>query len=54
MQKLLREKSEDIIQIKEKSDCQRLPFGILLEGSDAIKQFADARQTDIKNEMRPN
>jgi len=54
MQKLLREKSEDIVEIKEKANNHKLPFGILLEGSEAIEQFKNAKETDMHNERRPN
>jgi len=50
----LREKSEDIIHIKETTSGGRLPFGILSEGSDAIKRFGDARTDDMANEKRPD
>jgi len=53
MQKILREKSEEVVKIKEKAEGHALPFGILLEGSDAINQFLDAKGKDMSNEMRP-
>ena len=53
MQRLLREKSEDIIEIKEKANNHKQPFGILQEGSEAIEQFKKAKTTDMKNERRP-
>lgn len=53
MQKLLRQKSEDIIEIKKSSKSGTLPFGILLEGNEAIEQFVDAKKTDVQNERRP-
>jgi len=54
MQKMLREKSEDIIDIKNSSKSRKLPFGILLEGNEAIDQFKDSKVTDAHNEKRPN
>ena len=43
-----------MISIKEKANNHKLPFGILLEGSEAIEQFKNAKETDMHNERRPN
>merc|ERR1712080_201893 len=54
MQKLLREKSEDIVLIKNDLKTNKLPYGMLLEGSTAIEAFKVAMQNDKHNEKRPD
>ena len=53
MQRLLREKSEDVVKIKQVSENNKLPFGILSEGPKAIEYFINAKQADLSNEKRP-
>jgi serine/threonine-protein phosphatase 2B catalytic subunit len=56
--KTLRKENEDILKLKGLCPDKKLPKGVLLEGStaikDAIDQFASAKKMDISNEKRPN
>ena len=56
--KVLREQNEDILKLKGLCPDNKLPRGILLEGSsgikDAIHQFGDMKKADMMNEKRPD
>ena len=52
MQRILREKSEELITIKQNNNGE-LPKGLLQEGTHAIVAFNDAKVVDLKNEKRP-
>ena len=56
--KVLREQNEDILKLKGLCPDNKLPKGVLLEGSnaikDAIQQFNDTQKADILNEKRPD
>lgn len=55
--KTLRKENEDILKLKGLCPDNKIPKGLLLEGSsaikDAISQFASAKKEDISNEKRP-
>lgn len=55
--KVLRQDNESILKLKGLCPDNKLPRGVLLEGSDAIKntleQFAKAKKMDFQNEKRP-
>eukprot|EP00826_Nyctotherus_ovalis_P004902 TRINITY_DN11089_c0_g4_i5.p1 TRINITY_DN11089_c0_g4~~TRINITY_DN11089_c0_g4_i5.p1 ORF type:complete len:182 (+),score=54.85 TRINITY_DN11089_c0_g4_i5:1149-1694(+) len=55
--KVLREQNEDILKLKGLCPDNKLPKGVLLEGSsgikDAIQQFEALKKADMKNEKRP-
>lgn len=55
--KILRIDNESILKLKGLCPDNKLPRGVLLEGSNAIKgaieQFAKAKKMDILNEKRP-
>lgn len=55
--KTLRKENEDILQLKGLCSNNKLPPGILLDGSaaikDAIQMFKRAKELDAKNEKRP-
>lgn len=57
MFKTLRLENEDILKLKGLSPDSKIPKGVLLEGSSAIKdaiaQFADVKKLDEGNEKRP-
>lgn len=57
MFKVLREQNEDILRLKGLCPDNKLPKGVLLEGSsgikDAIQQFEALKKADMKNEKRP-
>lgn len=53
MQKTLREQNEAIVKIKNEND-NKLPKGLLLEGSQAVNAFKQARNKDQDNEKRPD
>lgn len=52
MQKTLREEHENIVKIKSMNN-NKLPMGLLMEGKEAIDCFAQVKEKDAKNEMRP-
>ena len=58
MFRTLRQDNEDILKLKGFCPDNKLPKGVLLEGSnaikDAIEQFASAKNMDRKNEKRPD
>ncbi len=58
MFKTLRKDNEDILKLKGFCPDNKLPKGVLLEGTgaikDAIDQFASAKKYDIGNEKRPD
>ena len=55
--KTLRKDNEDILKLKGMCPDNKLPKGLLLEGTtaikDAIEQFDSAKKMDMKNEKRP-
>jgi serine/threonine-protein phosphatase 2B catalytic subunit len=51
-QRMLREENENIVKIKAAND-NKLPFGLLMEGKEAIDGFTKSKISDKKNEMRP-
>ncbi len=57
MFKVLRKENEDILKLKGLCPDNKLPKGVLFQGSSAIKdalqQFGDVRKMDIVNEKRP-
>ena len=56
--KTLRKENEDILKLKGLCPDNKLPKGVLLEGSaaikDAIGQFTNTKEMDMKNEKRPD
>ncbi len=56
--KVLREENEDILKLKGLCPDNKLPKGVLLEGStaikDALEQFGDTKKADLPNEKRPS
>ena len=56
--KTLRQENEAILKLKGLCPDNKIPRGVLLQGSagikDAIQQFASAKQMDIGNEKRPD
>jgi len=54
---LLREDAENVSELKHLFGSNKLPYGTLMSGSEAIKEaiksFDDARRLDIENERRP-
>ena len=57
MYRILREENESIVHLKEVSPGNKVPVGLLQEGSEAIqaavKKFESAREADLVNEMYP-
>lgn len=55
--KTLRKENEDILKLKGLCPDNKLPKGVLLEGSSAIKNalenFTNIKKHDINNEKRP-
>jgi len=55
--KTLRRENEYILQLKGLCSNNKLPKGILFEGSaaikDALEQFKRAKELDVNNEKRP-
>lgn len=55
--KMLREQNEDVLKLKGLCPDNKLPRGVLLEGSsgikDAIQQFGKMKKADLQNEKRP-
>jgi len=56
--KVLRQENEDILKLKGLCPDNKLPRGVLLEGStaikDALQQFGDTKKADIANEKYPD
>ena len=53
MQKILREKHEMILQIKNQNN-DKLPQGLLGQGKEAMDLFMKVAEEDSQNEMMPN
>ncbi len=57
MFRLLRQHNEDILKLKGLCPDNKLPRGVLTQGStaikDAIQQFQSAKKEDLMNEKRP-
>lgn len=57
MYKILREEQEAILQLKQLIPSQKLPFGLVSKGADAIQTmltgFDTAKEADSVNEKRP-
>lgn len=57
MFKVLRQENEDILKLKGLCPDNKLPKGVLSQGStgikDALQQFGDVKKMDILNEKRP-
>ena len=57
MYKILRQEQEAILQLKQLIPSQKLPFGLVQEGTEAIqhmlKGFDTAKEADSVNEKRP-
>ena len=56
--KVLREQNENILKLKGLCPDNKLPKGILLEGStgikDALEEFGAMKKADMMNEKRPD
>ena len=57
MFKVLRQENEDILKLKGLCSDNKLPKGLLMQGSgaikDALQQFSSAKEQDMQNEKRP-
>ena len=52
MQNVLRDKSEEIVKIKQVNN-NMLPQGLLSSGKDQLEDFLTRKKNDLENEKRP-